>query len=236
MQHNAWWNPYRIRDKTFIADFLDERLAKELSWKDGLPKDQKSLDRFLFKIKGGFSSAHTATPEVRSRVLEKIKWRFANPQIKKVRKKDPYPGIAIVDFGYVPGEWRKGRGGWSFASLETDGFDLSPKDIARGFKLAHETYPEAFTYLVTGRVFFGSSRHHSEYQYDTASGRLFYIHNLSRYYSRDTYPIEKIITGEITPSKVKMDGDGEAAIASPLIINMRPLQDPHDYIVDYAQE
>lgn len=236
MEHNAWWHPYRITDEAFISDFLDERIAKEREWKEGLPTDDKSLDKFLFRIKGGLTNAHTATPEARARVLENIKWRYANPQVKRARKKETYPGIAIVDFGYIPGKWQEGRGGWSLKSLGTESFDLAPADIARGYKLANEAYPEASTYLVTSRVYFGSSRHHSEYQYDTTSGRLFYVHNTSHSYSRETYPIEKVIAGEISPSDVEMDGVGEQAIASPLIINMRPLEDPHDYLMDYVQK
>lgn len=236
MEHNVWWYPYRITDETFISDFLDERIEKEIRWTDGIPTDNKSLDRFLFRISAGLTNAHTSTPEARARVLETIKWRYANPQIKKARRKETYPRIAIVDFGYIPGEWQSGRGGWSFKSMGTDGYDIAPADIARGFKLAHETYPEASTYLVTGRVYFGGSDHRSEFQYDTTDGRLYYVHNLSRYYSIDTYPIEKVISGEIIPSDVEMNGMGQSSIASPLIINMGPLEDPHGYIMDYTQE
>ena len=235
MEHRTWWHPYRITDEQFISDFLDERIAKDIQFREGIPTDSKSLDRFLWRISGGLTNAHTATPEARAQVLENIKHRYENPQIKKARRKESYPGIAIVDFGHVPGEWQTGRGGWHFKSLGTNSYDLAPADITRGFQLAHKAFPEATLYLVTARVFYGGSSHHSEYQLDS-HGRLYYVHNVSYYYSRETHPMDKILSGEITPENVEMDGVMQSSVHSPTIINMRPLQDPVGYKMDYAQE
>ncbi len=236
MEHNAWWNPYRVVDEAFIGALLDERMEKEITWDDGVPHDTTRLDRFFLKTKGRLTSAHTATSEMRERVMENIRKRYANPQIKLARKKEGQPGIAIVDFGHIPGEWITGRGGWHFRSLGTNGFDLAQEDVTRGFQLAHATFPDAYRYLIRGTLFYGSSAHKSEYQYEPYGERLYYVHNLSRYYSRDTYPLEKVLSGEIVPSEVEMDGVMQDSIHSPLIINMRPLEDPHGYLMEYYQE
>jgi hypothetical protein len=190
LELNSWIAPYRITEPAFVDAALDAAIKTKFR-KKGLPNDQRKLDTFAKRqLAASYRAAHLKTPESRALVLANVKARYAQPPMAVADK----GRVALLDFGAVPGAWKKGgrASTWGLRPTLPNGL-LPQADLQRGLKALVAKHPKAQIYELRYQFIEGLGEIRARLVYDRVPGVLWRAHGQPRTYA--TVAIDDLLAG-----------------------------------------
>lgn len=175
----AWINP----SKPDILDpWLDKKIANDIKLRGSLPNNSAKLDRFIYRISGGYLGHVLDSEAGRAEVERLIRERYDNPVITFE------DGVATADHGWAPGPIVSAlRQGWQLGSSpELVESEPAPAKVVEGFRKAHAAHDSAKTYRVVFNTWEGASlKHRFTYHFDVGKDLLFLKYDTTGYMSKE---------------------------------------------------